>query len=135
MSKITPCLWFDGEAEADAKFYVSLLPDSRIERVQKNLVDGPAGKAGTVLVVQFTLAGQEYMALNGGTRFDIPMRSPSRSTATIRPRSIVCWTRCPPMADRSNDAAGSKTAMAYPGRSCRPRCRNCWAAGTICQDT
>jgi predicted 3-demethylubiquinone-9 3-methyltransferase (glyoxalase superfamily) len=70
MSKISPCLWFDGEAEEAAKFYVSLLPDSRIEHIQKNLVDGPAGKAGTVLVVQFTLAGQEYMALNGGMRFE-----------------------------------------------------------------
>ena len=54
MSKISPCLWFDGEAEEAANFYVSLLPDSRIEKVQKNLVDGPAGKAGTVLVVEFT---------------------------------------------------------------------------------
>jgi predicted 3-demethylubiquinone-9 3-methyltransferase (glyoxalase superfamily) len=70
MSKITPCLWFDGEAEEAAKFYVSLLPDSRIQRIQKNQVDGPGGKAGTVLVVQFTLAGQEYMALNGGMRFE-----------------------------------------------------------------
>jgi predicted 3-demethylubiquinone-9 3-methyltransferase (glyoxalase superfamily) len=70
MSKIAPCLWFDGEAEEAARFYVSLLPDSQIDRIQKNLVDGPAGKAGTVLVVQFTLAGQEYMALNGGTRFE-----------------------------------------------------------------
>ena len=70
MSKISPCLWFDGEAEEAAKFYVSLLPDSRIEKIQKNPVDGPAGKAGTVLVVQFTLAGQEYLALNGGMRFE-----------------------------------------------------------------
>ena len=70
MSKISPCLWFDGEAEEAAKFYVSLLPDSRINRVQRNPVDSPAGKAGTVLVVQFSLAGQEYMALNGGTRFE-----------------------------------------------------------------
>jgi predicted 3-demethylubiquinone-9 3-methyltransferase (glyoxalase superfamily) len=70
MSKISPCLWFDGEAEEAANFYVSLLPDSRIEKVQKNLVDGPAGKAGTVLVVEFTLAGQRFMALNGGTRFE-----------------------------------------------------------------
>jgi predicted 3-demethylubiquinone-9 3-methyltransferase (glyoxalase superfamily) len=70
MSKISPCLWFDGEAEEAAQFYVSLLPDSRIDRVQKNPVDGPAGKAGTVLVVQFTLAGREYVALNGGTRFE-----------------------------------------------------------------
>src|ERR1700720_1642085 len=70
MSKISPCLWFDGEAEEAAKLYVSLLPDSRIEKVQKNTVDGPAGKAGSVLVVEFTLAGQRFMALNGGTRFE-----------------------------------------------------------------
>ena len=70
MSKISPCLWFDGEAEEAAKFYVSLLPDSRIENIQKNTVDSPAGKAGSVLVVEFTLAGQSYLALNGGTRFE-----------------------------------------------------------------
>ena len=70
MSKVSPCLWFDGEAEAAANFYVSLLPDSRIERVLRNVIDGPAGKAGTVLVVEFTLAGRRFMALNGGTRFE-----------------------------------------------------------------
>jgi predicted 3-demethylubiquinone-9 3-methyltransferase (glyoxalase superfamily) len=70
MSKITPCLWFDGEAEEAANFYVSLLPDSKIETVQKNSVDGPGGKAGTVLVAEFTLAGQRFMALNGGMRFE-----------------------------------------------------------------
>jgi predicted 3-demethylubiquinone-9 3-methyltransferase (glyoxalase superfamily) len=70
MSKISPCLWFDGEAEEAAKFYVSLLPDSKIEHVQKNAVDSRAGKAGSVLVVEFTLAGQRFMALNGGKPFD-----------------------------------------------------------------
>ena len=70
MSKVSPCLWFDGEAEEAAKFYVSLLPDSRIEKVQNNTVDSPAGKAGSVLVVDFTLAGQRFMALNGGMRFE-----------------------------------------------------------------
>ena len=70
MSKISPCLWFDGEAEEAAKFYVSLLPDSRIEKVQRNSVDSRAGKAGSVLVVEFTLAGQRFMALNGGKAFD-----------------------------------------------------------------
>jgi predicted 3-demethylubiquinone-9 3-methyltransferase (glyoxalase superfamily) len=70
MSKISPCLWFDGKAEQAANFYVSLLPDSRIEKVQKNTTDSPAGKAGSVLVVEFTLAGQRFMALNGGTRFE-----------------------------------------------------------------
>jgi predicted 3-demethylubiquinone-9 3-methyltransferase (glyoxalase superfamily) len=70
MSKIAPCLWFDGEAEEAAKFYVSLLPNSRIDHVQKNVTDSPAGKTGTVLVVKFTLAGQRFLALNGGTRFE-----------------------------------------------------------------
>ena len=70
MSKITPCLWFDGEAEEAANFYVSLLPDSKIETVQRNSVDSPGGKAGTVLVVEFTLGGQRFMALNGGMRFE-----------------------------------------------------------------
>src|SRR6476646_11707266 len=70
MSKVSPCLWFDGEAEEAAKFYVSLLPDSRIEKIQKNTVDSRAGIAGSVLVVEFTLAGQRFMALNGGKAFD-----------------------------------------------------------------
>jgi predicted 3-demethylubiquinone-9 3-methyltransferase (glyoxalase superfamily) len=70
MSKISPCLWFNGEAEEAAKFYVSLLPNSKIEVVQKNTTDSPAGKAGSVLVVEFTLAGQRFMALNGGMRFE-----------------------------------------------------------------
>jgi predicted 3-demethylubiquinone-9 3-methyltransferase (glyoxalase superfamily) len=70
MSKISPCLWFNGEAEEAANFYVSLLPDSRIETVQRNMMDSISGKAGSVLVVEFTLAGQRFMALNGGMKFD-----------------------------------------------------------------
>ena len=70
MSKVSPCLWFDGEAEEAARFYVSLLPGSKIETIQKNTADGPAGKAGTVLVVEFTLAGQRFVALNGGMRME-----------------------------------------------------------------
>jgi len=70
MSKITPCLWSNGKAEEAANFYVSLLPDSRITKVQRNVVDSPGGKAGTVLVVEFTLAGQSFMVLNGGMDFE-----------------------------------------------------------------
>jgi len=70
MSKISPCLWFNGEAEEAANLYVSLLPDSRIEKIQRNPIDGPAGKAGTVLVVDFTLAGQRFMVLNGGMKME-----------------------------------------------------------------
>lgn len=67
--KIVPCLWFDGEAEAATAFYVSLLPDSRITAVNRSPVDTPSGPAGSVLTVQFVLAGREYLALNGGPNF------------------------------------------------------------------
>lgn len=60
--KITPCLWFDGKAEEAARFYVSLFPDSEIT----GTTPGPDGAA---LVVQFRLAGQDFLALNGGPAF------------------------------------------------------------------
>ena len=68
MSKIAPCLWFKGEAEEAAQFYVSLLPDSKILHVQRNVMDSPGGKAGTVLIVEFELAGQRFQALNGNAQ-------------------------------------------------------------------
>lgn len=67
--KIAPCLWFDKQAEEAARFYVSLLPDSRIDQVQTAPDDYPNGKAGDVLLVEFTLAGSRYTALNGGPYF------------------------------------------------------------------
>ncbi|MBD1919330.1 VOC family protein [Phormidium sp. FACHB-77] len=69
MQKVVPCLWFDGDAEDAAQFYVSLLPDSSIDRVLKSPTDTPSGPAGTVLTVEFTLAGAKYMGLNGGPQF------------------------------------------------------------------
>jgi predicted 3-demethylubiquinone-9 3-methyltransferase (glyoxalase superfamily) len=66
IDKTRPCLWFDGEAEAAANFYVALLPDSRIDKVQRAPTDYPSGGEGAVLVVEFTLAGRSYMAMNGG---------------------------------------------------------------------
>ena len=69
MQKIIPCLWYDGDAEDAANFYVTLLPDSRIDNVQRSPADNPSMKAGAVLVVEFTLAGQRYIGLNGGPQF------------------------------------------------------------------
>ena len=69
MSKITPCLWFDGRAEEAAAFYVSLLPDSRIDKVARTPADNPSTPKGAVLVVEFTLAGRRFVGLNGGPQF------------------------------------------------------------------
>ncbi|WGD50625.1 VOC family protein [Bradyrhizobium sp. CB1650] len=70
MSKVTPCLWFNGNAEEAANFYVSLMPDSEILHVQRNVGDNPSGKEGSVLVVEFTLGGQRFVALNGGMKME-----------------------------------------------------------------
>ncbi|GAA1729255.1 VOC family protein [Nonomuraea bangladeshensis] len=66
--KITTYLWFDHQAEEAATFYTSLFAGSRIVRVQRNGDAGP-GEAGTVMLVEFELAGQRFLALNGGPHF------------------------------------------------------------------
>lgn len=63
--KLRTCLWFDNQGEEAAQFYVSLLPDSHIEKVYKPDPDAPA------LVVEFTLAGAPYMVLNGGPYYKL----------------------------------------------------------------
>lgn len=69
MDKIIPCLWYDGQAEEAAGFYVSLFEDSRIDRVVRSPADTPSGPAGQVLAVEFTLAGRQYIGLDGGPMF------------------------------------------------------------------
>lgn len=64
MQKVTPFLTFDGRAVEAAEFYVSLLPNSRIDRITYSPMDTQGGKTGSVLLVEFTLAGTPYIALN-----------------------------------------------------------------------
>lgn len=70
--KITPCLWFDREAEDAANFYCSIFANSRIDRISRYVDAGQEihGKeAGSVMVVAFELEGQKFVALNGGPQF------------------------------------------------------------------
>ncbi|MGH9417564.1 MAG: VOC family protein [Terriglobales bacterium] len=69
MPGITPCLWFNGDAEEAANFYVSLFPNSHVDAVRHAPGDYPAGKTGAVLLVEFTLRGQPFTGLNGGPQF------------------------------------------------------------------
>jgi predicted 3-demethylubiquinone-9 3-methyltransferase (glyoxalase superfamily) len=69
VSKIAPCLWFDGNAEEAARLYTSLFPDSRIEKVNRAPADNPSTPKGAVLTVDFSLAGQKFIGLNGGPEF------------------------------------------------------------------
>lgn len=66
--KITTFLWFDKEAEEAARFYTSTFPDSKILAVSRYGDAGP-GPKGTAMTVEFQLAGQRFLALNGGPQF------------------------------------------------------------------
>jgi predicted 3-demethylubiquinone-9 3-methyltransferase (glyoxalase superfamily) len=68
ITKITPCLWFDTEAEEAARFYTSVFEDSRIVEVMHYGSAGPR-EEGMVMTVTFELAGQEFVGLNGGPDF------------------------------------------------------------------
>jgi predicted 3-demethylubiquinone-9 3-methyltransferase (glyoxalase superfamily) len=107
MSTITPCLWFDGNAEDAAKFYTSLLPDSRIDKINRAPGDYPSGKAGDVITVEFTLMGRPFVGLNGGSHFKfneaISLQIPVETQAEVErlsnalsavPESEICgWVK------------------------------------------
>ena len=68
MTSIAPCLWFNGEAEEAATFYVALFPDSSIGAVSRYGAGAPFAP-GVALMVEFALSGRRFQALNGGPQF------------------------------------------------------------------
>lgn len=69
IAKNTICIWYDSEAEAAARFYAEIFPDSSVGAIQRAPMDNPSKKAGEVLVVEFTVCGIPCIALNGGPVF------------------------------------------------------------------
>jgi len=67
-SKIKPFLWFEDQAEEAAKFYTSIFKDSAIGEISR-YPEGSPGPAGKVMTVAFRVAGQDFVALNGGPQF------------------------------------------------------------------
>lgn len=67
--KITPCLWYDGDAEEAANLYVSVFKGGKITNVSRSPADNPSMKEGAVLMVTFELFGQPFLGLNGGPAF------------------------------------------------------------------
>jgi predicted 3-demethylubiquinone-9 3-methyltransferase (glyoxalase superfamily) len=69
ISKSTICLWYDHDAEEAARFYTSTFPQSKLGAIHRAPGDYPDGKAGDVLVVEFSVAGIPCAGLNGGPQF------------------------------------------------------------------
>ena len=80
MQKITPFLWFDGNAEEAVNFYVSIFKNSKVLSIARYGEAGP-GPKGTVMTAAFQLDGQEFVALNGGPQFKFT-------------EAISFWVRC-----------------------------------------
>jgi predicted 3-demethylubiquinone-9 3-methyltransferase (glyoxalase superfamily) len=70
MSKVSTCLWFGKDAEAAVRFYISLVPGSSLGNTLRSPGPWPGGETGDVILVTFTLGGQSFQALNGGTPAD-----------------------------------------------------------------
>ncbi len=70
LQKIATFLWYNREAVEAARFYTTLFPDSRVDRVSALPTDSPSGPAGSVEVVEFTLFGQPFKAMSAGPHHD-----------------------------------------------------------------
>jgi predicted 3-demethylubiquinone-9 3-methyltransferase (glyoxalase superfamily) len=70
IQKIVPHLWYTKDAEEAARFYASVFPDTRVDRVTALPADSPSGPAGSVSVVEFTLCGQSFVAFSAGPHHD-----------------------------------------------------------------
>lgn len=69
MVNITPNLWFDGNAREAAEFYARIFPDSHVDGGMDAPADNPSTPAGFELIVNFTLAGKQFVGINGGPHF------------------------------------------------------------------
>ena len=70
MAKMTTCLWFDrGQAREAAEFYASVFPDTHVGPALASPADNPSTRRGEDITVEFTLLGQSFVGLNGGSRF------------------------------------------------------------------
>jgi predicted 3-demethylubiquinone-9 3-methyltransferase (glyoxalase superfamily) len=91
MPRITPFLWFNGDAETAAKFYVSVFKrNSKIKVISRYGESGP-GKPGSVMTVLFQLDGQEFVALNGGRDFKFT----EAVSFVVKDRFGLCWQITP----------------------------------------
>jgi predicted 3-demethylubiquinone-9 3-methyltransferase (glyoxalase superfamily) len=108
-NKIVPCLWFASEAEEAARFYTRVFPDSKIGRISRY---GKAGfethgqKEGTVLTVQFELAGQAFTALNGGPMFKFNEAVSLQIMVEDQKELDYYWNELTPGGDPKSQACG-----------------------------
>ena len=123
MQKIITYLWFDSQAEEAAQFYTSLFDDSRIVSVARYGEGGP-GPAGRAMTVNFELAGQEFLALNGGPHFRFNEAISLLVNCESQEEVDQLWAKLTEGGEPSR-CGWLKDGTGCRGRSSRRRCRSC----------
>lgn len=108
-NKITPCLWFDGNAEEAARFYTGIFKDSRIGKITYTPNEGQethGREAGSVLVVEFFLEGQKFIGLNGGPTFQFTEAISLMVHVETQEELDYYWDRLREGGDPESEACG-----------------------------
>lgn len=132
--KMTPCLWFDSDAEEAPKFYTSIFKNSKITQIARY---GEVGqeihgrKRGSVMRVAFELHGHTLTALNGGPYFKFNEAISLQVNCNTQEQLDYFWEKLGADAiQMRSSAAGSRISTACRGGSCRRICRSCWRIRT-----
>ena len=115
--KNTICLWFDKDAHEAARFYAATFPNSEVTAVHEAPGDYPNGRAGDVLMVEFTVLGIPCLGLNGGPEFRHSEAFSFQIATDDQEETDRYWNAIVAMAARKASAGGARTAGVYPGRS------------------
>jgi predicted 3-demethylubiquinone-9 3-methyltransferase (glyoxalase superfamily) len=124
MLKINPFLWFDSQAEEAAKFYVSVFRNSKIEKITRYPEEAAKklGRTpGSVMTVEFTLDGVEFVALNAGPQFKFTEAISFVVMCDTQEEVDYYWEKLTASGGEPGSAAGSKISSDCPGR-CNRAC-------------
>ena len=124
MNKNTICIWYEKDAEAAARFYAEVFPDTSVAAVHRAPGDFPSGKKGDVLTVEFTVVGIPCVGLNGGPVFKQSEAFSFQIATEIKKRPTATGTPSSTMAAKKARAAGVRTSGASTGKSrraCSPK--------------
>lgn len=114
----TTCLWYDGQAEEAANFYVSVFKNSGIGKVA-HYPEGAMQPAGSVMTVEFTANGHKFLALNGGPQFKFTEATSFMIFCENQEEIDYYWEKLTEGGGEPGPAGGSRTGSGCPGRSSR----------------